>query len=190
MIAKSFRVYGMLKAEIKKFDRMVPNAYHGTYRVNAGNILREGFKITRNPHNYLGDGVYFYEGSIQLARNFALNVRKFGSYAIIQANVQLGICLDLNTPEHCEILKAVREAIIEEDKDKEKDITDSFVINWFICHCNPEVETVKWTLTKHRKNNKTNKIYPGSRIKPNEPMICVRNIGNISNARIIAENRK
>lgn len=180
----------MLKAEIEKYDRMVLNAYHGTCRVDASKILKEGFKIIRNPNNYLGDGVYFYDGSIQLARNFALNVRKFRSYAIIQANVQLGICLDLNTPEHCEILKAVREAIIEKDKDKEEDITDSLVINWFILYCNPEVETVKWTLTKRRKDKKTNKIYPGSRIRPNEPMICVRKIGNISNARIVEENRK
>ena len=34
--------------------------YHGTSKSRAAKIVSEGFKISKNPYDWLGDGIYFF----------------------------------------------------------------------------------------------------------------------------------
>jgi len=56
----------------ENFEKIIPDAYHGTDFASACNILREKkFRTSTGEHQYLGDGVYFFESSIQEAQNWA-----------------------------------------------------------------------------------------------------------------------
>ncbi len=112
-----------------------------------------------------------------------LNRKRQKQYGILKATIELGRCLDLNTPEHCGILQDTRAALINRVEDPD-DLTDAFIINWFAS--NVELDTVRWTMTPERSRE----IYPKSRIRGNEPMICVRNVANISEISLIEEERK
>jgi len=42
--------------------------YHGTSQAVAQVILRDGFVVSRNVYEWLGDGVYFFQDSPNRAR--------------------------------------------------------------------------------------------------------------------------
>ena len=174
----------MAKLEaVTHINKEVPDAYHGTKLMDARKIKAEGFEVGRKRDSYLGDGIYFYEGSIELARYHVANRRGLKRYGILQATVQLGKCLDLNTPEHRDILKTAREVLIENTEEDPDDLTDAFIINWYACNYDTEIDTIRWTLFKQSWGQ----IYPRSRVRHSEPMICVRNIANISHVQIVEE---
>jgi len=175
----------MAEFTVTLLNKSVPDAYHGTSLTGMKKILRKGFSIGRDPKSFLGDGVYFYEGSPELARIHAAERRGYKRYRIFQATVQLGRCLNLNTPEHCDILRTVRSVLIERKKKDRDDLTDAFIINWYALNFEKQLDTVIWTLTK----GLWSQIYPRSRFRFNEPMIWVRNVGNISNISVLREPR-
>lgn len=76
------------------YDRLV-TAYHGTDRTTADYILAGGqFQASANEHDWLGRGIYFWEGGIDRALRWA---REHGAAepAVVGALVQLGDCYDL-----------------------------------------------------------------------------------------------
>jgi len=175
----------MADLRVDLLNHSVPNAYHGTSLEGARSIKAEGFKSKKSLRSYLGDGVYFYEGSVNLARNHATKRRRLRKYAIIQATIQLGRCLDLNTPEHCRILRIVRSVLIKRKRENPEDLTDAFIINWYAYNVEKELDTIKWTLTKLAWEQ----IYPKSLIRYTEPIICVRNVERISDISVIEERK-
>ena len=56
--------------------------------------MMEGFKLSRNRYDWLGDGVYFFQDAPQRARDWARD--RHGNYgAVIGAHILLDDCIDL-----------------------------------------------------------------------------------------------
>src|ERR1700730_1110864 len=68
--------------------------FHGTAIDSRNHILRTGkFIESRNPDDWLGDGIYFFEGA---ARASQWANERFGDRGtVIKATIRLGECLDL-----------------------------------------------------------------------------------------------
>lgn len=73
--------------------------YHGTSATQAESIVRaQRFRASRNNHDWLGHGVYFWEYAPKQALWWAK--RKHGTdAAVVGAMIRLGNCLDLLDPE-------------------------------------------------------------------------------------------
>ena len=57
-------------------------------------VLREGFRISRNEYDWLGDGVYFFQDAPHRAREWA--TQRHGSEGVVLRSViRLDDCLDL-----------------------------------------------------------------------------------------------
>ena len=68
--------------------------YHGTRSDFADAIEAEGFKVSRNPYDWLGDGVYFFQHAPRRAWEWAFE--RFGSQgAVVGAEIRLSECMDL-----------------------------------------------------------------------------------------------
>ena len=58
--------------------------------------MREGFKISRTPRSYLGDGVYFFDDQFEEALAWANRWHSDRPpVAVIQASIRYGKCLNL-----------------------------------------------------------------------------------------------
>ena len=56
--------------------------------------MAEGFRLSRNPYDWLGDGVYFFQDAPQRAWDWARE--RYGSYgAVIGTQIALEDCIDL-----------------------------------------------------------------------------------------------
>ena len=155
--------------KVEYLETTVPNAYHGTSRANAENIEKTGFRISRKPELFLGDGVYFYKGSKTLAESWAKGKYPEEEIATIVANIKLGYCLDLTIPEHRELLS---EAIVEfKRRPNWRKVTDTFVLNYFAGVIEPQIDTI----VHFREPEKIVKLFAGSQILTGGYMvICVR----------------
>jgi hypothetical protein len=68
--------------------------YHGTRQSLVDKILLEGFQPSTNPHDWLGNGVYFWQDAPLRAWEWA--DRHFGSEAtVLVADILLADCMDL-----------------------------------------------------------------------------------------------
>ena len=57
-------------------------------------VLRDGFRISRNAYDWLGDGVYFFQDAPNRAREWA--AQRYGSDGVvIRSVIRLDDCLDL-----------------------------------------------------------------------------------------------
>lgn len=79
--------------------------YHGTSKDKAQRIVRtQAFAASRNDHDWLGHGIYFWEYAPKQALRWAQ--RKYKSDAAVVASMlRLGNCLDLLDPENASELK-------------------------------------------------------------------------------------
>lgn len=72
----------------------VVQGYHGTSQEAARRILETGeMHVSDSPYEWLGDGVYFFQGSIHRARQWA--EQRHDSPAVVCATIELGHCIDL-----------------------------------------------------------------------------------------------
>lgn len=165
---------------IPNFHKKVPDAYHGTDKISAAEILRSRkFKYGTNGKLYLGDGVYFYESSLWHAQTWAERKYPRNDCAIIQAEIDLGHCLDLHNFEHREFLKQVRSQL----KSYADGITDALVINWVVKYGKVNIDTVRATYTCSLYG----KIFKESRFNAFEQLIiCVKNSNNILKISLVA----
>jgi hypothetical protein len=94
----------MPKFQLENVATVVDNAYHGTDLATTRKIIAgERFRYSRGPDQWLGNGVYFFEGSIGLATYFGkrkARQKRSEDYAVLRASVQLGRCLDLTTEKY------------------------------------------------------------------------------------------
>jgi hypothetical protein len=91
------------------YDRIVPG-YHGTDPGNAASIVNYSFKIPESERNHLGDGVYFYENSIEYAKEWARETVD-GAIAVIRSEIRLGKCLELHDPASRELIETAKEGL-------------------------------------------------------------------------------
>lgn len=166
---------------IERIDKLIPDAYHGTSKLNATNILQaRKFSSSSGSDFYLGDGIYFFDGSKDLAEWWAK--KQFPKYeiGIIIANIQLGKCLDLTIPEHRNIVKNAKDEF--EQKTPEEKITDALVINFICTIIEPEIETIRCIF----KQGQLSKIYSGSHIfNTMHIVVCVKRHSNILDFKIV-----
>lgn len=73
--------------------KQIVYGYHGTSAENASDILSRGFVVSRNPYDWLGDGIYFFEAAPERAREWAEN--RYADPAVIVAEIDLIDCMDL-----------------------------------------------------------------------------------------------
>lgn len=73
---------------------MIVSGYHGTSSEVAERIMAVGFQLSRNPYDWLGDGVYFFQDAPQRAWDWARE--RYGDHgAVVGAEILLGSCIDL-----------------------------------------------------------------------------------------------
>jgi hypothetical protein len=177
-----------MSSPLKHIEKIVPDAYHGTSKTNARRIQNSGFRISDGSHQYLGSGVYFFEGSMLSALQWAK--RSFPSIecTVLHAIVNLGICLDFHNPEHADFIVEMKEAIVTRQKTLPADdpnrfspITDAVVINGLADLV--QIDTVRASYVSIKSGRK---IFPGSHFfNPQQLIICVRNLDRILGLKII-----
>jgi hypothetical protein len=86
-------------------------AYHGTSRDLANEIVENGFQMQENEQNWMGTGVYFFEGSFSEAQSWAKNHKGFNSPAVIRSVVEYGKCLRLTEELHCYAVRKFKSAM-------------------------------------------------------------------------------
>lgn len=156
---------------IGTYEKIVPDAFHGTSVALSKDIVNEGFKPSTGERQFLGDGVYFFESSIAHARGWARPKFHPGPIAVFRAVVNLGRCLDLHDIEHRELLRKTRDKLQQSGKK----ITDAFVIN-FVAENFHLVDSVRATFS----DPKYGKLFDESKFTAHSQLIiCIRNLRNI-----------
>lgn len=81
--------------------------FHGCDRSTADRIIQQNTHLSssENKYDWLGHGIYFWEGSYERALDWAKNSSKVSNPAVIGAFIQLGNCLDLLDTAKIEYLK-------------------------------------------------------------------------------------
>jgi hypothetical protein len=68
--------------------------YHGTCASAADSILRNGFKLSQNEYDWLGDGIYFFQDAPERAWEWAQH-RWPSEPAVLKSRLRLEDCMDL-----------------------------------------------------------------------------------------------
>jgi hypothetical protein len=68
--------------------------YHGTSKEKAKTILSEGFRVSDNDYDWLGEGVYFFQDAPYRAMQWANQLHPQHP-PVIRAVIQLDNCIDL-----------------------------------------------------------------------------------------------
>ena len=86
--------------------------YHGTTKASAEAILEGGFATSKNPYDWLGDGVYFFQGASRRAWNWAWE-RHGSDAAVLGCEIQVVDFLDFTDPEWARFLTVQHDRYIE-----------------------------------------------------------------------------
>lgn len=167
----------MASFEIINYQKLVPDAFHGTDLETATTIRDEqSFKGTTDEKEYLGNGVYFFENSKWHAIDWGRRkCKKEGNkdLGVILATVNLGKCLDLNNLEHRGIVKSV---INHYEEKGYKDILDGVAINFIYNKFNIDSARATIVTPEVGKIHKKSRFFDYSYL-----MICIKNKDNIQN---------
>lgn len=68
--------------------------YHGTSVLAAEAILSDGFSVSRNDYDWLGDGVYFFQDAPRRAWEWAVSLHGEQA-AVLESYIHLKGCMDL-----------------------------------------------------------------------------------------------
>ncbi|WP_036489150.1 hypothetical protein [Myxosarcina sp. GI1] len=93
--------------------------FHGCDRTIADKVIQQNTHLSssENKYDWLGHGIYFWEGSYERAFDCAKNSSKVSNPAVIGAFIRLGNCLDLLDTAKIEYLKLGYE-ILEQEANK------------------------------------------------------------------------
>jgi len=85
-------------------------AFHGCDFSTYENIIynNESLKYSNNDYDWLGNGIYFWESSVQRAREWAeerVENKIYSKQAVIGAVIDLGYCLNLMDSAYVPVLK-------------------------------------------------------------------------------------
>ena len=85
--------------------------YHGTSIRSAEAVIRDGFRLSQNSYDWLGDGVYFFQDALNRAWEWAAS-----SYpdepAVIGAELVLVDCMDLLDTDWYSVLADTHDAYV------------------------------------------------------------------------------
>jgi hypothetical protein len=173
-------------ANLAKISKVVPDAYHGTTKAAWADIQINGFRL--GDRGWLGRGVYFYEGAPQDAEKWAKRTNPPDQVAVLRATIILGHCLDLHNPVHVELMGEYHRKLVEEirrrrltDHGKAIKVTEPLVLDFMAQ--NMELDAVR---VAHATRAAKEPVFPGSRFrKGHQIIICVRNLANIRNVRLM-----
>src|SRR6266480_1064364 len=140
--------------EFSNLTKIVPDAYHGTDAANVESIKTTGFRVGTAGNLYLGDGIYFYEGSIGHAKGYPTIGNKTCKVAVFRCEINLGKCLDLHNQQHKAALQTfaarIRHAAYDSPAFRKKhnitspeEVTEPFIINLAATICG--ADTVRAT---------------------------------------------
>ncbi len=92
--------------------------FHGCDRSVADKVIKQGEALVRseNDYDWLGHGVYFWEGSYERALEWAKADKNISQPAVVGAFIKLGNCLDLLDYQHLETVKTVYKILETEFK--------------------------------------------------------------------------
>jgi hypothetical protein len=147
-----------------KFDRRVVEGYHGTSWKRALQAVQfQGLSPSRNSWDWLGDGIYFWEGSLNRGIEWA--VEHHGEApAVIKADVRFGRCLDLFDTAWVPVFQAAYQRVVRAYQQKALPLPrnrggnhslDRVVIN-YICEELYQIDTVRGPFLEGKE------VFPGS----------------------------
>ena len=87
----------------KEYGSRVVYGFHGTSEAAARAILSEGFVLSANKYDWLGDGVYFFQDAPGRALEWAQRVHGH-EVAVVGAKIDLVDCMDLLDIEWFKVL--------------------------------------------------------------------------------------
>jgi len=85
--------------------------YHGTRLNYVEPILQDGFIISKNEYDWLGDGAYFFQDGFHLAKEWA-NKLFVDNGVVIGAKIELDNCMDLVDSRWCDFLKKAHDELL------------------------------------------------------------------------------
>jgi hypothetical protein len=89
--------------------------FHGTTSKSADEILIDGFRLSRNPYDWLGDGVYFFQDGLERAWEWA--IEHHGEEAVvIGAEILLVDCLDMLDPNWAKSMTLIYDQFLSKYK--------------------------------------------------------------------------
>lgn len=155
---------------IKAFNKIVPDAYHGTSSSNAKEIIKDNsFRQPKEEREFLGTGIYFFEGSLENAKYWARDKHE-PPIAVICATINLGRCLDLNIKEHRDYIKEVARNL--QNKRQITNVNVAIAIEVIFRSSGNKIDTVRAVQSPDRKT----RILPKSPYDDNTRLvICVKN---------------
>lgn len=135
---------------------MILTGYHGTTMANAKKIITEGFRISSEEKNWLGDGIYFYPNFVD-AYEWGPQVGRPESEAIFHVIVKIDDTqfLDINTPEGEKIVSGVINIIKLTTKkelkkeDAQRNQCAIMRLIWKLC---PDIEVIIAKFPKYSKD--------------------------------------
>ena len=83
-----------MKHDKNQEPELIVFGYHGTSSEAADMILREGFQLSRNTYDWLGDGVYFLQDAPHRAWEWT-SERHGNDGAVVRAEIRIVDCTDL-----------------------------------------------------------------------------------------------
>ena len=89
--------------------------FHGTTKSSADAILQNGFQISQNPYDWLGDGVYFFQDGLARAWEWA-HENHGQDAAVIGAEILLDGCMDLLDTKWTRIISEVYDQFLSNVK--------------------------------------------------------------------------
>lgn len=164
--------------------------YHGTSIGSARAALSKGFKASMGPGEWLGHGVYFWEGAAEAWLWAERSHSKKG--AVIEATLVLGYCFDLdNQDPPGEFIQAVHSQLLLELERAGQAIPENIgdqhnlncaILNKAASFTYPPVDSVIHTPQSGRPVVEGTGWYDRTRRQ-----ICMRNINNILNPVLLTD---
>jgi hypothetical protein len=83
-------------------------------RLRSGELIIDDWAPSENEYDWLGPGIYFWEGGIRRAREFAVDsFRKIKDPMIVEADINLGRCFDLTETDYLDELRQTYDSLAE-----------------------------------------------------------------------------
>jgi hypothetical protein len=88
--------------------------HHGTRLTVARAIETTGFRVSKNKHDWLGDGAYFFQDAPLRALEWASNRFKAKDVAVVECKIQIKDFIDLIDIEWASWLSETHDRLLEE----------------------------------------------------------------------------
>jgi hypothetical protein len=146
------------------------DGYHGTDRTSAAAIMGvRGFRTGCAKDPYLGNGVYFYEGSESAAWDWAAKHFVYGERVVLRALVKLGRCFDMLEPKFAELLLETMEKLRRQGT---LPVNEAITLEWIAKQY--QIDTIRALRHESKPLRQESVFALGGRL-----VICVVNVGNI-----------